>query len=421
MSPAPMQREMGARSHLRSKVCQAVARLRQARSPSITLFNHIIHSFGQSGDVGRAALWFDELLRRDLLPNVCTMGAILNACAVKPDIKLLDYYTEMMPTYGIKHNEVTCNTLIKAFSNVGDVKRAEVVMQFMRSEGIQVSITTCNSLLHVYIRVGDIDQAAEFVTLVEKNIGTNAVTYNSMISAMAARGDVAAAQRWFAHMMSRNLTPSLVSYGAMCKAFGRRGQVDAVTKIMNSLESSGMNLNEYFFASLIFACGVCEPRDAKRAEKAVEDMAHRGMNVWKVKTLLVRVLGSYRTSVVLAQYAPGKKSNVGGCPGHRHNRTEIKNRKHEEDFCAKVASPFADVQTNSVECAQDVHNTSASKQVQYRNPSDGSWGAPAVGYTKSNSERDPYLYDLIRYADAVHPFFGDIEDNELVFGNCICL
>merc|ERR1740121_2105621 len=114
-------------------------------------------------------------------------------------------------------------------------------------------------------------------------------------------GYAAQAEGWLARMTEKGVVPDLVTYGTLCKAFAREGSADKIEATMRRLESTGMALNEYFFASLISACGEAEPPDVARAERAFEEMVARGFRPQSVKKALWRALGERRTGELLEE------------------------------------------------------------------------------------------------------------------------
>lgn len=68
---------------------------------------------------------------------------------------------------------------------------------------------------------------------------------------------------------------------------------------MKAFEDSGQILNEYFFASLISACGTAKPPDTSRAEAAFLDLVQMGLRPQSVKRVLSRVLGEKRAAQLL--------------------------------------------------------------------------------------------------------------------------
>merc|ERR1719484_376483 len=70
---------------------------------------------------------------------------------------------------------------------------------------------------------------------------------------------------------------------------------------MDAFESSGGTLNEYFYASLISACGACQPPDCRRAERAFMELLEHGLSPTSVKRALKGVVGPERTNRLMTQ------------------------------------------------------------------------------------------------------------------------
>merc|ERR1719401_1232153 len=111
------------------------------------------------------------------------------------------------------------------------------------------------------------------------------------MNACAAHGYAAEAERWLLRMVGEGWQPNLVTYGTICKVFARQGAVQQIEGIMKMLDDSGTPLNEYFYASLISACGAVTPADPARAERALVDLVRRGLRPQSVKRALARVVG----------------------------------------------------------------------------------------------------------------------------------
>jgi len=203
--------------------------------------------------------------------------------------------TEDPDTYSnARANAYHC--VIKSCAHNGDVNGAESLLKQMLSEGHEAAVITYNSVIHTCTQAGDPERAEKYLDVMEqRGVEPNLVTYNSVINACAAHGDTARAWQCLLRMAQRNVTPNSVTYGTICKVFARRGDVNEIERIMETLERTGIPLNEYFFASLISACGVVQPPDIARAEKALEDLVRRGLRAQSVKRALSRVVGERRT------------------------------------------------------------------------------------------------------------------------------
>eukprot|EP00406_Dinophysis_acuminata_P072372 CAMPEP_0179262658 /NCGR_PEP_ID=MMETSP0797-20121207/27479_1 /TAXON_ID=47934 /ORGANISM="Dinophysis acuminata, Strain DAEP01" /LENGTH=232 /DNA_ID=CAMNT_0020970797 /DNA_START=29 /DNA_END=723 /DNA_ORIENTATION=- len=179
--------------------------------------------------------------------------------------------------------------LIKACAHKGDVTRAEKLLELMEVQGQPLSVDAFNSVIHSCARAGDTAQAERHLRRMEASgFAPNVVTYNLVISAYAEQGNLSQAVMLFCTLLEKGITPNCVTYGTVCKVLARRGDVRQIEEIMVLLEDSGVPLNEYFFASLISACGTVEPPDTCRAERAFRDLVCRGLRPHCVRRVLTR-------------------------------------------------------------------------------------------------------------------------------------
>lgn len=195
---------------------------------------------------------------------------------------------------------------LKACSRAGDVERAEELLELLRGEG-PPSVEAYNFLIHACATRKDPDRAELFLREMEAaGVAPTPITYNSVINACAASGDAGRAQGWLLHMVDQGIQPTQVTYGTLCKVFARRGLVSQVRSFMDMLESGGGQLNEYFFASLISACGAAEPPDPRGAARAFNDLVSRGLRPQSVKRALERAVGIRQSAQMFASL--GKSS-----------------------------------------------------------------------------------------------------------------
>mmetsp|Transcript_109686 Transcript_109686/g.200933 ORF Transcript_109686/g.200933 Transcript_109686/m.200933 type:complete len:419 (+) Transcript_109686:2-1258(+) len=289
------------------------------RANTVT-FNTVIHACGRAGKPDRASYWFDELVRYGLTPNEHTFGALLNAWAEAGDHEKMAHYQRIMEDFGFGNTAVSYNTLIKACAHRGDVSRAESLFQQMVEQGHQVSLITYNSLIHTCTQAGDIARAEEYLQLMNsRGIHPNLITYNTVINACAANGDATRAEGWLIYIIKLGLQPNEVTYGTICKAFARKGEVLAVERIMEAFAKSGQTLNEYFFASLISACGTAQPPDTDRAEQAFLELVSRGLRPQSVRRVLSRAIGEKRAQALIER--ANRKNGQVDFAGAQHPKT----------------------------------------------------------------------------------------------------
>jgi pentatricopeptide repeat protein len=174
----------------------------------------------------------------------------------------------------------------------------------MQERKQDISVDTYNSIIHTCTQAGEMARAEKYLEYMEEcGLEPNMVSYNSVINACADQGDAVRAERWLLRMVARGLKPNVVTYGTICKVFARQGAVQQIESIMKLLEDGGTPLNEYFYASLISACGACTPPDPVRAEKALTDLVQGGLRPHSVKRALARVVGDRRTAQLLEHFS----------------------------------------------------------------------------------------------------------------------
>lgn len=161
---------------------------------------------------------------------------------------------------------------------------------------------TYNFMIHTCTQIGDLRRAEFYLKMMDMSgFQPNLVSFNMMINACAAAGDESRAEEWLRWILRRGMKPSEVTYGTVCNSFASKGDVQAVERIMLTCVSTGSALNEYFYASLIRACGACRPPDLVRAEKAFMELVNSGLIPQRVKRGLCRVVGNTRASGLMIE------------------------------------------------------------------------------------------------------------------------
>jgi len=190
--------------------------------------------------------------------------------------------------------------LVRSCARSGDISRAEEALQLAAPE--DVTVEAYNAIIHVCTQAADMERAEMYFRQMEdRRLEPTVVTYNLVINACARVGDSTRAEDWLIHMIGRSLPPNLVTLGTLCKCFARHGEVQKIEDMIVSLERSSTPPNEYFYASLICACGACEPPDVERAERAFTHMVSLGLRAQSVKRVLRQVIGRQRSQQLLEQ------------------------------------------------------------------------------------------------------------------------
>jgi len=213
--------------------------------------------------------------------------------------------------------------MIRSCGHKGDVQRAEALLQLMQADGFDLSVETCNMVVNACTQSGNIERAQWHVEQMQrKGLKPDMVTFNSMLNGLAAVGDLKGVEDCYRMMFELGVAPNCVTFGTICKAFARVGDFRKVESVMRALDKAGQPLNEYFFASLIAACGAAQPPRAAKAERAFHELVRRGLRPQSVKSALVRAVGKKRATALLNSRAATEVSQgLGGnweCPAVAH-------------------------------------------------------------------------------------------------------
>jgi len=193
-------------------------------------------------------------------------------------------------------------SFIKTCMRKGDADRAEEHLATMRRANVHVTTAAMNAVIHACTRSGKLETAEGYIEFMETTSqGANIVSYNSVMNACAGNADLERAAFWFDRMLSRGLTPNEVTYGTLCKVLARHGEAAKIEALMSVLEGTEIQMNEYFYASLISACMHSEPVDSERAERALHCMVSRGFSAKRVRGPLTRTLGATHAAELLSR------------------------------------------------------------------------------------------------------------------------
>eukprot|EP00927_Polykrikos_kofoidii_P006586 TRINITY_DN12666_c0_g1_i3.p1 TRINITY_DN12666_c0_g1~~TRINITY_DN12666_c0_g1_i3.p1 ORF type:complete len:292 (+),score=45.79 TRINITY_DN12666_c0_g1_i3:65-940(+) len=232
----------------------------------------------------------------------CDTKSELDVCATRIDAGELK-------THDIDRH--TFNAALKACTHAGDVTRAEEHLFAMKKANIEFTTDSINFVIHACARAGKLETAEKYVFFMEREgVAMDIVSFNSVLNACASRGDLARAQFWFNTMVSRGIRPNEVTFGTVCSVLARHGEAAKVEGLLVAIEASGMELNEYFYAALIWACMACVPADVVRAERALERMYARGFIVRRARYPLLRTLGKEQATMMIARVVGSSHSKA---------------------------------------------------------------------------------------------------------------
>lgn len=162
----------------------------------------------------------------------------------------------------------------------------------MKAEGHAGERKTYNALLHACSAAGDVEGARRILEEMTANkIRLNVVTYNIALNSRARAGDARGAVNLLAEMETAGITPSVISFAtAINAAAGYNSSALAVT-LMKAMEPAGLVPNEYVYTAALAACEN-DPDDSAAsasAQEIVNTMAKAGAQETLPQDLVVRI------------------------------------------------------------------------------------------------------------------------------------
>eukprot|EP00929_Paragymnodinium_shiwhaense_P100750 TRINITY_DN63309_c0_g1_i2.p1 TRINITY_DN63309_c0_g1~~TRINITY_DN63309_c0_g1_i2.p1 ORF type:complete len:338 (+),score=88.76 TRINITY_DN63309_c0_g1_i2:144-1157(+) len=179
--------------------------------------------------------------------------------------------------------------LLRRLAKKGKVLEA---MALLHGATQVIELHHCNSFLQACAVAGDVPSASSFLAHMETfGPEPNLESYNRVLNATAVNGAVAVMSDLVNRIVTKGLAPTLVTFGTICKVFARSGDVASIKVIIEFLKARGETLNEYFYASLITACGQHSPVKKDEVLEALRmAAAARGLNLKLLKKIVSQVL-----------------------------------------------------------------------------------------------------------------------------------
>lgn len=216
---------------------------------------------------------------------------------------------------GPSNDDHSLTAQLKTCAHHGDIEKAEAMLATMLKERQTLSVEDYNYVIHACATARDVTRAEQHLrAMVTMGLLPNLISFNSVINACAMDGDAMRAELWLRSMVDHGVEPTEVTYGTMCKVLARKGLVREIQGVMDTIERKGLTLNEYFYASLISACGVAMPPNTQAAMRAFEDLVARRLRPQSVKKALERVVGQRQTAALFARVGSARRATPPAAP-----------------------------------------------------------------------------------------------------------
>eukprot|EP01018_Ginkgo_biloba_P039144 Gb_08834 [translate_table: standard] len=251
----------------------------------------MITGYVQNGYAGEALTLFNEMLLRDIKPDVVTIASILPACAylsALPQGKwvhsyvirngfeshvvvltaLIDMYAKCGNIYYACHlfdkmpkrNVVSWNAMLAGYAHNGHASEALTLVSEMRLQDIKPNLVTAVSVLPACSHLSALQQGKQLHGYTIRNeLESDVVLGNALIDMYAKCGRMDFARRLFEKMYKRNV----VSWNTIIAGSSQNGQPNEALKFFNAMKLQGMKPNSVTMVSVLPAFAALPERQGK--------------------------------------------------------------------------------------------------------------------------------------------------------------
>ncbi|XP_024028541.1 pentatricopeptide repeat-containing protein At4g14190, chloroplastic [Morus notabilis] len=131
-------------------------------SPTLEVYNSMIHGFSQKGDFDDALVYLNEMREQNVVPETDTYEGLIEAYAKYEMYDEIGLCLKKMKLNGCPPDHITYNLLMRKFSKGGLLKRMESVYHTMISKRMYLQSSTLVAMLETYARFGILDKMEKF-------------------------------------------------------------------------------------------------------------------------------------------------------------------------------------------------------------------------------------------------------------------
>ncbi|XP_057865697.2 putative pentatricopeptide repeat-containing protein At1g56570 [Cryptomeria japonica] len=177
-----------------------------------TVVNALITMYAKSGSLDDALKVFDKIPKR----NAISWNAIIAGCAYNENNEETRKLFSQMQNIGMKPNQFTFAGILRSSTSVFSLEQGKQVHVSVVKRGLESDVIVSSALLDMYAKCAKLEDA----------------------------------RLLFETMLKRNT----VSWSTMISTYAQKGQSEQAVKLFTQMQLSGMEPNQFTFASLLMAC-----------------------------------------------------------------------------------------------------------------------------------------------------------------------
>ncbi|KAL9855496.1 Pentatricopeptide repeat-containing protein mitochondrial [Arabidopsis thaliana] len=218
---------------------------------NVVMWTTLISGFAKCERAVEAFDLFRQMLRESILPNQCTLAAILVSCSSLGSLRHGKSVHGYMIRYGIEMNAVNFTSFIDMYARCGNIQMARTVFDMMPER----NVISWSSMINAFGINGLFEEALDcFHKMKSQNVVPNSVTFVSLLSACSHSGNVKEGWKQFESMTrDYGVVPEEEHYACMVDLLGRAGEIGEAKSFIDNMPVKPM---ASAWGALLSACRI---------------------------------------------------------------------------------------------------------------------------------------------------------------------
>ncbi|KAL9268404.1 Pentatricopeptide repeat-containing protein [Drosera capensis] len=235
-------KEFGRRRDLISALTAFEASEQKIGNNKMLVYRTIIDACGLCGDYFRSRSIYEDLLAREVIPNIYVFNSLMNANAHDVSYNI-DIYKKMK-NLGVIPDMASYNILLKSCCLAGRVDLAQDIYKEVKrreSKGaLKLDLFTYSTIIKIFADAKLWQMALGIKEdMVSAGVTPNTVTWSSLINACAKTGHVDQAAHLFEEMLLAGCEPNTRCLNTLLNAFVEASQYDRAFRVFETWKDCG--------------------------------------------------------------------------------------------------------------------------------------------------------------------------------------
>ncbi|AAF80137.1 Contains similarity to a hypothetical protein F24K9.13 gi/6006885 from Arabidopsis thaliana gb/AC008153 and contains multiple PPR PF/01535 repeats [Arabidopsis thaliana] len=218
---------------------------------NVVMWTTLISGFAKCERAVEAFDLFRQMLRESILPNQCTLAAILVSCSSLGSLRHGKSVHGYMIRNGIEMDAVNFTSFIDMYARCGNIQMARTVFDMMPER----NVISWSSMINAFGINGLFEEALDcFHKMKSQNVVPNSVTFVSLLSACSHSGNVKEGWKQFESMTrDYGVVPEEEHYACMVDLLGRAGEIGEAKSFIDNMPVKPM---ASAWGALLSACRI---------------------------------------------------------------------------------------------------------------------------------------------------------------------